>query len=309
MLPPRAGIIATLARGYSLYRMQLKILKHVTLYKDNRFHSAFPSIIKLDNGQLLLAFRRARDCNWLLANDNQFESLSFMDHLDPRSHICLLNFTTSLEQIGEPRIYPIDPEAGDQDPSLLNLDDGKILLCGFSWYPFPGYIQKRLGKENFQRVTEITGCGYRYWGSYTGFSADNGVDWYRDHNYLFDDEKHQAEHGKRKTAGAIRGKSIHTAGRILLATYEGDGSTLLWESTDLGKNWQKISVIAKDDTKKILFQEPSLYLSPAGKLFSFMRTQGADFRLATAVSHDLGEYVGRLLFARYKRSALSCATG
>ena len=125
-------------------KMQLKVEKHVTLYKDPRFHAAFPSIIRLDKGELLLAFRRARDCNWLLSGDKDFDPLQAVDHFDARSHFCLINFNENLEQITEPRIYPIDPEAGDQDPSLLSIGNGQVLMSGFSWYPVPAYALRKI---------------------------------------------------------------------------------------------------------------------------------------------------------------------
>lgn len=270
--------------------MPLKIIKHVTLYKDNRFHAAFPSIIKLDNDELLLAFRRARDCNWLLESDKEYNPLSAMDHFDPRSHICLINFDEELEQLSEPRVYPIDPEAGDQDPSLLNLGNGKILLAGFSWYPVPGYIQTRLNSEEVaKKVADSTGCAYRLWGSFSGLSDDHGKSWNSHHDYLVKQDDWQDKKRHRNIAGASRGQSIQLGNELLLATYGGGDSAVVWSSTDNGKNWVKKSLIAKDPENKIIFQEPTLYKSPSGKLVAFMRTYGADFRLATAQSLDNGE--------------------
>ncbi len=36
-------------------------VKDVVIYKDERFHSAFPSVIRLPAGELCVAFRRAPD--------------------------------------------------------------------------------------------------------------------------------------------------------------------------------------------------------------------------------------------------------
>ena len=290
MLPPRAGIIATLARGHSFNKiMQLKIVKHQILYKDNRFHAAFPSIIKLDNGELLLAFRRARDCNWLLKGDGEFDPLASMDHLDSRSHICLINFNENLEEIGGPRIYPIDPEVADQDPSLLNIGDSKVLLAGFSWYPLPGYIQKKLNSNKVaKKVADSTGCAYRFWGAYCGFSDDDGKTWQSHHEYLLKNNVSNENTRTRKVAGATRGQAIQVKDELLLANYEGDGSCCLWSSSDFGFNWIKKSVIAKDSNNHVIFQEPSLYRCPSGKLVAFMRTSGASLRMASAQSFDNG---------------------
>jgi hypothetical protein len=270
--------------------MKIKIVKHQTLYKDNRFHAAFPSIIKLDNGQLLLAFRRARDSNWLLKNDREFDPLASMDHLDSRSHICLIHLNEKLEQISEPRIYPIDPEAADQDPSLLNIGNGKILMSSFSWYPLPGYALKSLySAEVVERIVKTTGCGYYFWGSHSGLSYDNGQTWDFHHEYLDKTDHWKNGVRERKSAGATRGQCIKLEDELLLASYADGHRVTLWSSLDLGRSWKIKSVIAEGQENGIKFQEPTLYQAPSGKLIAFMRTQGADYKLATAVSHDDGK--------------------
>lgn len=37
----------------------IKKLKDVVIYRDSMYYSAFPSVVKLDDGRLLVAFRRA----------------------------------------------------------------------------------------------------------------------------------------------------------------------------------------------------------------------------------------------------------
>jgi len=267
--------------------MKLKVIKHHTLYKDKRFHAAFPSIIKLDAGNYLLGFRRAPDCNWLMNGIENFDSLSFMDHVSPRSHICLLNLDENLLQIEEEKIYPIDPEAGDQDVSLLNLGDGKVLVTGFSWYPVPGYIVKQRFQEKAEKIFSSTGCGFRYWGTFTGLSNDHGQSWEYDHKYITD--SHISSEGENnQKIGPTYGPVIDNNGELLLPVYEGDGTAVLWSSLDKGRSWRLKSTIASDPQKSIKFQEPSIIKTPSGKLIAFMRTANAESRLATAQSLDGG---------------------
>lgn len=270
--------------------MKLEVVEHVTLYKDSRFHAAFPAIVRLDDGGFLLAFRRARDCNWLLQDNKDFDPLAAVDHLDSRSHICLMNLDSQLRPMGEPRIYPIDPEAADQDPSLLNMGDGRIMLSSFSWYPVPGYALSSMYADDVaDRVAKSRGCGYRYWGSHVGYSQDNGQSWQFHHEYL--DKTDRWEDGKRiKTfIGATRGQCLSSDNELLLATYEGSGEALLWSSNNDGFDWSLKSVIANDMSNRVYFQEPALFQAAPGKIIAFMRTQGADFQLATAFSDDQGQ--------------------
>ena len=78
----------------------IRSIEHKLLYSDERFHAAFPSIARLKNGQLLLAFRRARDCAWLIDSEKSrtLDFTSRVDHLDSRSHIAMIN----LDAKGQP---------------------------------------------------------------------------------------------------------------------------------------------------------------------------------------------------------------
>lgn len=265
--------------------------KHFILYQNDRFHAAFPSIVRLSDGDLLLAFRRARDCNWLMDGNTEFNPLAFLDHLDPRSHVCLQRFSPKLTAIGKLRTLPMDPEAGDQDPSLLVIEDNQLLLTSFSWYPFPAYIEKQLAQPIHSGGKESTGCSYLYWGSHTNMSYDAGKTWQKHHQYLPEPDGYNPDtKSLRKVAGAIRGQALAFNGQLFLASYEGNPSRcLLWHSDTSGETWAVKSIIAAETEEKILFQEPTLYCTENGEFIAFMRTQGADGRLATARSNNAGE--------------------
>ena len=115
--------------------------QHKIFYRHRRFHAAFPSIVRFNDGNLLLAFRRARDGGWLIPEEKrqELDPLARMDHLDCRSHIMLVELDASGEsQVAASEMLPIDPEAGDQDPSLLVLPDDSLFVASFAWYPLPG---------------------------------------------------------------------------------------------------------------------------------------------------------------------------
>ena len=48
--------------------MTLRIIRHQTLYRDERFYAAFPNVLALPSGEVLLAFRRAPDHRWMLGD-------------------------------------------------------------------------------------------------------------------------------------------------------------------------------------------------------------------------------------------------
>ena len=57
----------------------VKKIKDVIIYKDTMFYSAFPSAVKLSNGEILVSFRRAPDRKVFKEKKN--------NHLDPNSYL------------------------------------------------------------------------------------------------------------------------------------------------------------------------------------------------------------------------------
>ncbi len=276
-------------------------IEHRILYKDERFYAAFPSITTLADGNLLLAFRRARDTRWLIADPAtraavMADDLRQVDHVDSRSHIALLQLDPELRPLGPVTSLPCDPEAADQDASLLTLDDGSLLLASFSWYPFPARllasVEGHIG--HCHGSMEDTGCIYLAWGSHVSFSADRGNSWDH-HRYLPPlPNSHDLLPGKRPLhGGAVRGSLAHRDGELFMASYSGtighpSSEAHLWSSKDGGRSWDYVTLIATDPQGSIGFQEPALCFDGAGRLLAVMRTSGADDRLATAVSTDKG---------------------
>ncbi|MFK5985255.1 MAG: exo-alpha-sialidase, partial [Pseudomonadota bacterium] len=72
--------------------MLKKLTDHI-FYKQQKFYSSFPSITSLENGELLLVFRRARDVRNLLdetkaTDSDEIKLLKLqVDHIDSRSQL------------------------------------------------------------------------------------------------------------------------------------------------------------------------------------------------------------------------------
>lgn len=267
-------------------------LKHKVIYRERRFHAAFPSIVRFSDGNLVLAFRRARDGGWLIPEEKrrELDPLARMDHLDSRSHIVLLELDTEGEnQIAAPEMLPVDPEAGDQDPSLLVLPDDCLFVTSFSWYPLPAdavpHVPGRPAQDD-----DTPGCRYISWGSHCSLRSRKNGKWLRHHAYIEPEGlegKAVDPDGSKLVWGGVRGRPLGRQNEILLALYGGEERrSVLLASADQGANWSFRGLIARDPTGKVAYQEPALCEDGRGGLVCFMRTAGADGRLATSRSQD-----------------------
>src|SRR5436190_23879559 len=101
----------------------IRVVEHVTVYEDPRFYSAFPSIVRRADGQLLVAFRRAPE-------RRPFgEPIS---HTDPNSYLVLVRSGDDGKSwTREPEPIFAHPFGGSQDPCMNQLPDGTILCSSY----------------------------------------------------------------------------------------------------------------------------------------------------------------------------------
>ena len=100
-------------------------VKDVIIYQNDRFHSAFPSVVKRPDGELLVAFRRAP--NRLLWGEDH------NNHVDPNSYMVLVRSADGENFTAEPELIHADNWGGSQDPCMLQLRDGTILCFSYGW--------------------------------------------------------------------------------------------------------------------------------------------------------------------------------
>lgn len=278
--------------------MALRIIQHQTLYRDERFYAAFPNVLALPSGEVLLAFRRAPDHRWMLGDAAEDERES-VDHWHFRSHIALMRFDGNLDARGGVQMLPTHAEAADQDANLFLTSSGRLLQYGFLWYPMTREIADKLPAQKIHPVTrEHLGAGYLYWASYVRYSDDEGKTW-SDHNLLPRDPLMKEPRLKYWPESApIRGRMIERKdGSLLISAYTGSvpGQELpvvrFFESTDGGESWTAPDrMIAMPD---VSLAEPSMAQWPAGKVTIFNRTGHNEDRLVIAASSDEGRTFGQ----------------
>ena len=122
----------------------VKKIKDVTIYKDSMFYSAFPSVIRLSNGEILVAFRRAPNRKVFKESKN--------NHLDPNSYLVTVRSKDGVHWSKRPELLYAHPFGGSQDPCLLKLKDGTIDLTHFS-----DILRMMLLQEQLERLCWLQG--------------------------------------------------------------------------------------------------------------------------------------------------------
>lgn len=276
-------------------RTDTRIIQH-----DPRHHMAFPTAVALEGGDILLAFRRARDHRHLLGpigGDETAANFDQVDHLDCRSHIAAVRLAPDLSPRGPAWSLPTDREAAEQDANLIRLKSGRLLQTGFRWYPVSPWIVEGLKARGVGVAgsPKHHGVGFIFWGGYARWSDDEGAGWSDDAPFPTVPGMPDLVPGVRPyLGGPIRGRPVQTAdGTVLQASYAirpdtGRGAALLHASSDEGADWEYRGVIAEDARGKVGFLEPALAIGPDDTVVALHRTTGAKGRLALSLSRDRG---------------------
>ena len=258
----------------------MRVVEHITVYEDRRFYSAFPSIVRRSDGELLVAFRRAPDRRAF------GEGVS---HTDPNSYLVLTRSRDDGRTWSrEPQLIYAHPFGGSQDPCMVQLRDGTIICSSYGW--------ARLDPGTFSKLQQpVARAGnFVFLGGYLLCSRDGGHSW-------------EAPIQPRPSMGEANhdlfGKLVPAYNRGAMC--EGRNGDLYWVvasnstnapqrtathlliSSDKGQTWKYSCVVAQDS--KAEFNETSIYETPKGELVAFLRTQDFDDHTCIARSTDHGK--------------------
>lgn len=260
-------------------------IKDFIIYEDPDFYASFPSIIKKDDGELIIAFRRAPERK-MYGEKNTY-------HIDPNSYLVYLKSNNNgLTWTKEPKLLYAHPFGGSQDPCLIKLQDGTLLCSSYGWN------QLRLNRiSELKYPISMRKSGETFLGGFLLRSENGGESW-EEPTYppTIPGEARFTPMGKPLPSynrGALyQGKD----GRVFwvvtgkLEEVDANNSTHLLISEDNGKSWNYSCPIASDD--KITFNESSIYETPKGDLVTFMRTADFDDQACIARSSNGGKSFG-----------------
>lgn len=256
----------------------VKKVKDVVVYRDSMYYSAFPSVVKLDDGRLLVAFRRAPN--------RQMMGASRYRHIDPCSQLVLVTSSDGGNTwSSEPQLMFAHPFGGSQDPCMIKLLNGDLLCTSYLW------VQLGEGLLDEYKARVVGDDNSSFAGGYIIRSTDNGNTWQGPFNpgSPLPVENRNTILGKMPlyNRGALcqsNDGTIYWA--VACDNPQGGFSVYLVESKDNGITWQYRSTIADDP--KISFNETSIIKTPKGDLVAFMRSFDLDDHACIARSTDGG---------------------
>lgn len=255
-------------------------VKDLIIYWDSAYYSAFPSVIKRPNGELLLAFRRAPERKGFGEKSS--------NHGDPNSYLVAVRSKDGENWTTTPELIYAHAFGGSQDPCLLQLRNGDVLCTSYGW----AFLRPE-GMKNLKKPYLEAG-GAVFLGGYLVRSTDGTKTWegpmYPPH---ISPEINLSPLGQ--PVGAYNRGALYEGkkGRIFWVVAASDSnlpkktSNHLLVSDDKGKTWAYQSVVAIDD--KASFNEASVYETPKGDIVAFLRTAGMEDQACIARSTDGGK--------------------
>jgi len=250
-------------------------VEDIVVYQDEKFYSAFPSIVRRADGELVVAFRRAPERRRLGERD--------CSHTDPNSQLVLVRSRDGGKIWSqEPELIFANPFGGSQDPCMVQLRDGTIVCTTYSWALLTAEFAATLSDT-------LRHGSFAFLGGEVLRSRDGGHSW---------QGPFRPPHVTADATRDIFGKPTPAYNRGAMC--EGRDGRLYWVvaanaaplprrtethlliSSDQGQTWQYACPVATDP--KVSFNEVSLYETPSGDLVAFLRT--ADFEDHTVVARS-----------------------
>ncbi|MBN2851567.1 MAG: exo-alpha-sialidase [Clostridia bacterium] len=238
----------------------IKKIKDIVVYKDDRYYSTFPNIIKLRDNTLMVAFRQA---------PHRLPTYGDITHGDPSSKgVYVLSKDNGETWDKDVSIIYDHFFYGVQDPCINYLNDGTILSTFFMW---------KYGEINdYPNSSRQMHAGFS---EYTMFLKDAYSTRSHDQGKTWEKPKLIDYYGK-ESMNSMRGNIVQLEDdSIILAVsgYHDDylkRNITILKSTDKGNSWERLNTIPK--IKNTFMGEPNLFRTAKGKLVCMLRSHISD---------------------------------
>lgn len=255
-------------------------IRDLVIYENPKFYSSFPSIVRLKDGELVVAFRRAPERRAL--------GEPRTTHTDPNSYLVQVRSKDNGKTwSSEPDLIWAHPLGGSQDPCMVQLRDGTIVCTSYAWALLDAQAAQK--PENPFRHGNFV-----FLGGYLVRSLDGAKTWQGP-----------------ILPPSLPGETSRNPYNEIVPAYnrgamcEGKDGRLYWVvaansalqpritethlliSSDKGQTWKYSCPVAQDE--KITFNETSVYETPKGDLVAFLRTANFEDHTCLARSTNHGK--------------------
>ena len=265
--------------------------EHIVLHKGTDYHSAFPEIIRLQNGDLVAVFRQAPVREGTGVQGERNARVSHF-HADPGSRIVVVRSTDDGLTWDNDSLVVVDPPDGVQDHNLAmvsQVSSGELIVNNHRWFfhlDAEGAAERGVSEQPLPDRPNPPFNSTAVDSLYIIRSGDNGYTWGEPKRFGVPSMTYNSHTGKSGVVELPDGTWLlplhgHTAAdqvdRVYVARSEDDGRT-----------WGQPSTVAYDPDQVISVHEPPMLRLSTSKLLTVMRTDGADGYLYQAFSNDDG---------------------
>jgi hypothetical protein len=266
-----AGVVVLLGITLSSAQDEAEILEHTVVYGNPRAYTAWPSMMRAENGDLIATFCRSEE------------------HLGPDGEVVLVRSTDNGQTWSDPTVI-LDTPIDDRHAGLTPLRDGRIMahFTCTHWTPeayeelhpaaYPaGIIAKWL---QHVRQPEYVNAK-RYHGSWVAVSDDFGRTWSE----------------LRSGPSSIHGGIHLEDGSVLVPTYRGyEGHVALHRAPSPDDPFEELAVVECPVSDRLRFGEPHIVQLESGQILMMIRATARPYDdssrlsyLHMSVSDDLGK--------------------
>lgn len=266
-------------------------MQHITVYKDPEAYIAFPSLVRLENGDLLATFREGSQFSVEKARTGQHT------HLDAHSRICLVRSTDGGQSWDPATKSVIYDEGLDGGVALTVLSDGVIIAGLYQMWQLVPRERRSEIEGPIVRHDPLLGLVGATMGSAVRRSYDGGRTWSKELRWV------RLEHPVGRNASESRAGVVELPdGTLIWWIADGEpvrgGRVWLMHSWDRGDTWGDPVLVAADPAAEkpysagISFGESHFLPLGDGRIIALLRTEPRDGPgegyLYQTTSHDWG---------------------
>ena len=265
--------------------------EHIVIHKGTEFHSAFPGITRLDNGDLVTVFRQAPIRP---PDEREVERGSSVSHrhVDDGSRIAMVRSTDDGRTWDPDSLVMIDAADGSNDLNMgmvSQVSTGELIMNNHRWsVNMSDEDAARLSDSRMDISRGARGTSSRivFDSLYFARSNDGGMTWGEPYPVSISGFTFRAHTGKDGVVELDDGTWLLPFHGM--AAGDVQDRMFVARSHDQGRTWGQPSTVAYDPERTIGFHEPPLLRLPSGRLLTVIRTNDADGYLYQAYSDDDG---------------------